>query len=84
MINDTIIEELPLKNAMRINKSSETVFKKPKISKCAFIDDECDASDASSDEFEASDGGVNSIICNDDVHDATSVNMKAIYLQSIK
>lgn len=82
MINDTIVEESPLKKENTINGA---VFKKPKKRRCNFIDDECDASDGSSDENdESSDAELNSIICNEDVHDDTSVDMRAIYLQSVK
>lgn len=84
VINDTIIEESALKKKSRTTKSGEKFFKKLKKLQCAFIDDECDASDASSDEFETTDADFNSIICNDDVHDDTSVDMKAMYLQSVK
>lgn len=61
------------------------MFKKPKIfRRNHFVDDECDASDGSSDEEHESDGELNSIICNEEVHDDTLVDMRAIYLQSVK
>ncbi|XP_037027700.1 Fanconi anemia group M protein isoform X2 [Bradysia coprophila] len=64
--------------------TTKPVFRKP-FKKCHFIDDECDVSDGSSDdEHDASDAELNSIICNEEVHDDTSVDMRAIYMQSVK
>lgn len=85
MINDTIFEEPPSKHK-NAKKSNEALFKQPKKPRlCNFIDDECEASDGSSDEFDlSSDADLNSIICNEEVNDDTSVDMRAIYLQSVK
>lgn len=84
VIDDTIVE-VPSSKQKNSTKSTEAIFKKPKFRRCNFIDDECDVSDGSSDEFDASsDTELNSIICNEDVHDDTSVDMRAIYLQSVK
>lgn len=85
VINDTIFEESPPKKK-NTAKSNEAVFKKPKKRKlCNFLDDECEASDGSSDEFDkSSDAELDSIICNEEEHDDTSVDMRAIYLQSVK
>lgn len=83
MIDDTICEAVSSKK-----KTSTAIFKKPKKSnqpRNHFIEDECGVSDGSSDEMDVTlDGDLNSIICNDEVHDDTSVDMRAIYLQSVK
>ncbi|KAJ6639999.1 Fanconi anemia group M protein like [Pseudolycoriella hygida] len=83
VINDTIIEHSSPKTT---TKSKEVVFRKPKKRKkmrCNFIDDECDVSGGSSDEDVTLDGDMTSIICNDDVQDDPSVDMRAIYLRSV-
>lgn len=84
VIDDTIVEESSSKKKNSI-RSTGAILKKPKFRRCNFIDDECDVSNGSSDEFDqSSDADLNSIICNEDVHDDTSVDMRAIYLQSVK
>lgn len=82
VINDTIVEE---SISEKKSTTNESVIKKPKKARFNFINDECDVSGGSSDEMdESSDTELNSIICNEEVHDDTSVDMRAIYLQSVK
>ncbi|KAG4080198.1 hypothetical protein HA402_008269 [Bradysia odoriphaga] len=83
IVDDTVLDDSPSPKRS-LTKLTKPVFRKP-FKKCHFIDDECDVSDGSSDdEHDVSDAELNSIICNEEEHDDTSVDMRAIYMQSVK